>query len=55
MDQRKKKICVIMQPTYLPWIGYFDLIKQSDIFVFLDDVQYTKQDWRNINLIQSST
>ena len=34
------KTCVIMQPTYLPWIGYFDLIIQADIFVFLTDVQF---------------
>ncbi|MEX0299181.1 MAG: WbqC family protein [Kordiimonas sp.] len=41
----------ILQPNYIPWRGYFDLINQVDIFVFLDDVQYTKQDWRNRNKI----
>ena len=35
-------ICVILQPTYLPWIGYFDLIDSSDVFVFYDDVQIVK-------------
>jgi hypothetical protein len=46
--------CVIMQPTYLPWMGYFDLIYQSDIFVFLDDVQFTKQSWQQRNKIKTS-
>lgn len=45
----------IMQPTYLPWIGYFDLIDQSDIFVFLDDAQVLKRSWgvRNRVLTQN--
>jgi WbqC-like protein family len=43
--------CVIMQPTYLPWSGYFNLIAQADIFVFLDDVQYEKCSWQNRNRI----
>jgi len=45
------KICSIMQPTYLPWIGYFNLIHSSDFFVFLDDVQFSKQSWQNRNKI----
>ncbi len=43
--------CVIMQPTYLPWAGYFNLISQADIFVFLDDVQYEKSSWQSRNRI----
>ena len=43
----------ISQSNYLPWKGYFDLINDCDIFVFLDEVQYTKQDWRNRNLIKT--
>ena len=43
----------IMQPTYLPWIGYFDLIDQSDIFVFLDSVQFDKRSWQQRNRIKS--
>lgn len=39
----------IIQPNYLPWRGYFHFIKEVDIFIFLDDVQYTKRDWRNRN------
>jgi hypothetical protein len=43
----------ILQPNYIPWRGYFDFFKQSDAFVVYDDVQYTKNDWRNRNLIKS--
>lgn len=41
----------IMQPTYLPWVGYFDLINRSDIFVFFDDVQFVKRSWQQRNRI----
>lgn len=44
----------IIQPNYLPWKGYFDIIKNVDHFVFLDDVQYTRVDWRNRNRIKTS-
>jgi hypothetical protein len=43
--------CVIMQPTYLPWAGYFHLATQCDSFVFLDDVQLEKQSWQTRNRI----
>jgi hypothetical protein len=36
------KICAIHQPNFFPWLGYFDKIKQADIFVFLDSVDYPK-------------
>ena len=49
-----KKTCSILQPHYLPWIGYFDLIKRSDVFVFLDDVQYIKREWKNRNKIRKN-
>lgn len=42
---------VILQSNYLPWKGYFDLIQNADVCVFLDSVQYTKNDWRNRNRI----
>ncbi|SCA63866.1 Uncharacterized protein Rv1507c [Chlamydiales bacterium SCGC AG-110-M15] len=45
---------VILQPSYLPWQGYFAQIAKADIFVFLDNVQYTKGDWRNRNRILNS-
>ena len=44
----------IMQPTYLPWIGYFDLIDQSDIFVFLDSIQFDKRSWQQRNRIKNT-
>lgn len=43
----------ILQPNYIPWRGYFNFFKQSDVFVFYDDVQYTKNDWRNRNLLKT--
>ena len=53
MEVRKGKPmkCAIMQPTYLPWSGYFHLIKTVDTFVFLDDAQYSKNSWHNRNRI----
>ncbi|HUP58470.1 MAG TPA: WbqC family protein [Bdellovibrionota bacterium] len=42
---------VVLQSNYLPWKGYFDLIHDCDLFVFYDEVQYTKNDWRNRNRI----
>lgn len=44
-------IVAIMQPTYLPWIGYFNLIKKSEYFIFLDDVQFDKRSWQQRNKI----
>lgn len=44
---------VILQSNYLPWRGYFDLIHDADLFVFHDDLQYTKNDWRNRNKIKT--
>jgi len=48
-----KKIAVL-QSNYIPWKGYFDIIHQVDEFIFYDDVQYTKNDWRNRNIIQTN-
>ena len=44
-------IGVIMQPAYLPWAGYFNLISKADIFVFLNDAQFEKHEWQNRNRI----
>ena len=41
----------ILQSNYIPWRGYFDLIHDVDTFVLYDDVQYTKNDWRNRNVV----
>lgn len=47
-----KKV-VITQSNYIPWKGYFDSIAIADDFVIYDDMQYTKRDWRNRNLIKT--
>lgn len=47
------KSIAIMQPTFLPWIGYFDLIDQVDIFIYLDTVEFSKQSWQQRNQIKS--
>lgn len=47
-------IIAIHQPQYLPWLGYFDKIEQSDVFVFLDNVQFKKNEWQNRNKIKTS-
>lgn len=44
----------IMQPTFLPWLGYFAMIDHVDTFVFLDDVQYIKRSWQCRNQIKSA-
>ena len=47
-----KKVA-ILQSNYIPWKGYFDLIRQVDEFILYDEMQYTKNDWRNRNLIKT--
>ena len=47
-----KRVAVV-QSNYVPWKGYFDLIHDADVFCFYDEVQYTKNDWRNRNKIYS--
>jgi hypothetical protein len=49
------KRIAILQSNYLPWKGYFDLIHSVDEFVFYDDMQYTRRDWRNRNRIKTPT
>ncbi len=44
-----------IQPSYIPWCGYFHIIQKSHVFVFLDNVQYTKRDWRNRNRIKTAS
>jgi len=43
---------VVLQPGYLPWLGYFDLLRRADVFVHYDDVQFDKHGWRNRNRIK---
>ena len=49
----KGKIICIHQPTFLPWIGWFDLIDQADELILLDDVKFSKQSWQQRNNIIS--
>lgn len=42
-----------IQSSYIPWKGYFDIIRSVDTFIFLDDVQYTVRDWRSRNRIKT--
>jgi hypothetical protein len=48
-----RKRVAIVQSSYIPWKGYFDLIRAVDEFVFLDDVQFTRRDWRSRNRIKT--
>jgi hypothetical protein len=48
-----KKVAVL-QSNYIPWKGYFDMIAAVDEFIVYDDVQFTKNDWRNRNKIKTS-
>ena len=45
----------IMQPTYLPWIGYFSLMKSVDVFIILDSVQFSKRSWQQRNQIKTES
>jgi len=47
-----KKVAIV-QPNYIPWKGYFDMMNYVDEFILFDTVQYTKRDWRNRNLIKT--
>lgn len=47
------KRVAVLQSNYIPWKGYFDIIHDVDLFIFYDDLQYTKQDWRNRNRIKT--
>jgi hypothetical protein len=47
------KTVAIVQSSYIPWKGYFDLINFADEFILYDDRQYTRRDWRNRNRIKT--
>ena len=48
------KTIAILQSNYIPWKGYFDLIDRADEFILYDEMQYTKNDWRNRNQIKTA-
>ena len=45
----------ISQPTFFPWIGYFDIIDQVELFIILDDVDFSKQSWQQRNRFKTSS
>ena len=47
-------IVAIHQPQYLPWLGYFDKMRIADVFCYLDNVQYKKNEWQNRNRIKTA-
>ena len=44
---------VVLQPGYLPWLGFFDQMQRSDVFIYYDDVQFDKHGWRNRNRVKA--
>src|SRR5262245_49386742 len=46
--------CVILQPSYIPWRGFFHQIQKTDLFLFYDDVQYDVGGWRNRNRVKTA-
>jgi len=48
------RTAVITQPTYMPWLGYFEQIANADVFVFLDTVQFVARSWHNRNRLKGS-
>lgn len=52
-DAGAARTLVVLQPGYLPWMGFFDQMRRSDVFVYYDDVQFDKHGWRNRNRIKS--
>jgi hypothetical protein len=51
---RSRKRVAILQSSYIPWKGYFDIMNQVDEFILYDDRQYTTNDWRNRNRIKTA-
>lgn len=48
------KTVAIVQSSYIPWKGYFDLMHRADELVLLDTVQFTRRDWRSRNRIKTA-
>lgn len=49
-----QRTVIILQPGYLPWLGFFEQLHRSDVFVVYDDAQYDKHGWRNRNRIKTA-
>ena len=54
-SNKLEKSIAIMQPTYLPWLGYFGLIDQVDIFIIFESVQFSKRSWQQRNKIKTAS
>ena len=54
MTRAAEKSVAIVQSSYIPWKGYFDLINSVDEFILFDDRQFTKRDWRSRNRIKTA-
>jgi len=54
LSSRNPSRIAIMQPAYLPWLGYFDLMDQADVFVLLDSVSFEKSSWQQRNRIKTA-
>lgn len=52
-EQSNGLVAAVIQSNYIPWLGYFSIAAAADIFVVYEDVQYTKNDWRNRNQIMT--
>lgn len=44
----------ILQPTYLPWLGYFEMIDHVDTYVVFDHVQFVRKSWQQRNRIKTA-
>ncbi len=53
MPAEGSRTITVLQPGYMPWLGFFDQMRRSDVFVYYDDVQYDTHGWRNRNRIKS--
>lgn len=53
LRRKDELIAAILQPGYLPWLGFFEQMDYADVFVVYDSVQYDTQSWRNRNRIKT--
>jgi WbqC-like protein len=54
MSSPTSSTLAVLQPGYLPWLGFFDQMRRADVFVYYDDVQFDKHGWRNRNRVKST-
>src|SRR5206468_6739176 len=52
MSQAPKTVAIV-QSNYIPWKGYFDIIRRVDEFILFDSMQFTRRDWRNRNKVKT--